>query len=140
MNESCPNCATHVESDWMFCPHCGFINRHEPEELPEPPAPAKSSLSGAYGGLLFGVLAMPVLVICGGILLITGVGALLGLVMIAAGIAAPLLGPLLGLGGLHGKCPWCGGDVSSLALFDAFSCPACKKMIAVKKRTMVKAA
>ena len=53
-------------------------------------------MEGPFSGLLFGVLAAPILIIVGTLLCLTGLGAILGVPMILAAILAPLLGPLLG--------------------------------------------
>jgi len=96
-------------------------------------------VKSAFGGLLLGLLAAPVLIILGGMICLTGLGVFLGVPMIIAGVCAPLLGSLLGINALKGKCPWCGSSVGSVALFDRFSCPACSKRIVVRKSELVRA-
>ena len=140
MNESCSKCGTHLELQWKFCPLCGVERVHETEE-PAPvhsvreKAPVKSGLSG----LMLGFLAAPVLIIYGGMICLTGLGVFLGVPMVIAGVCAPLIGSLVGLNALKGKCPWCGAAVSGVGLFDRFSCPACSKRIVVRKHEMVRA-
>jgi len=68
-------------------------------------------------------------------LCLTGLGAILGVPMILAAVFAPLLGPMIGLGALKGKCPWCGISVSSIANAKDFNCHACGKRIAIHRRT-----
>ena len=99
---------------------------------PVPREHQKAPVRGAFGGMLFGVLAAPVLIIVGGMLCLTWLGAIAGIPMILAGVIAPLAGPLLGMGELKGPCPWCEAPVSCLGLMDGFSCPSCGKRIAVR--------
>jgi len=143
MNTSCANCGAHIESLWSFCPHCGAAvpdEVHETQPAAAHPNPEKVPVKGAFGGLLLGFISAPVLIVVGSLLLITGVGALPGFLMIVGGILAPLLGPMLGIGALHGNCPWCGAEVRALALLDRFSCESCKGKIQVRHREMEKAA
>ena len=145
MDGTCSKCGGRIESPWSYCPICGTACASEAhaDGTHESPAPApteRTPVRGAFGGLLFGMIAAPVLIIVGTLLLITGIGAFLGVPMLIAGVFAPLLGPLLGIGALRGKCPWCGAAVSSIALIDGFSCEACKHKIAVKKHELVRAA
>jgi DNA-directed RNA polymerase subunit RPC12/RpoP len=104
--------------------------REEPERAP---------VQGAFGGLLFGMLAVPILIIVGTMLCLTGLGAILGIPMILAAVFAPLLGPIIGLDALKGKCPRCGVSVSSIANARDFDCHACGKRIAIKHRGFVPA-
>ena len=141
MNSTCQKCAAHLEKAWNFCPHCGATNAREIDrtanghiEHEKPP------VKGAFGGLLLGIVAAPVLIIYGGMICLTGLGVFLGVPMIIAGVCAPLLGSLMGINALKGKCPWCGAAVGSVALFDRFSCPACSKRIVVRKSELVRAA
>jgi DNA-directed RNA polymerase subunit RPC12/RpoP len=98
-------------------------------------APVKSGLSG----LVLGFLAAPVLIIYGGMICLTGLGIFLGIPMIVAGVCAPLIGSLLGLNALRGKCPWCSADVSGVGIFDRFSCPSCSQRIVMQKRVLTRA-
>jgi DNA-directed RNA polymerase subunit RPC12/RpoP len=96
-------------------------------------------VKGAFGGLVLGVIVAPVLIIVGGMLCLTGLGAFAGVPMIIAGFCSPLLGPMLGISAIHGKCPWCGVEVSSVAPLDGFCCEKCNGKIAVKRRELVRA-
>jgi DNA-directed RNA polymerase subunit RPC12/RpoP len=141
MNRFCSKCRAQIETPWGFCPHCGAANAPEAAEPIAPEEHEKAPVRGALGGLLFGVLAAPVLIIVGTMLCLTGLGAIGGIPLIIAGVCAPLLGPMLGLDAHKGNCPWCGTKISSMPLFDAFKCPSCSGKIAVKNhRDMVKAA
>jgi DNA-directed RNA polymerase subunit RPC12/RpoP len=127
-----------MEALWKFCPFCGAANTPEARKM-APEERQKSSLPGAFGGLLFGVVAAPVLIIPGTLLCLTGLGAILGVPMILGGICAPLLGPMVGLGALEGRCPWCGVAVSSIANKKDFNCHECGQRIAIVRREFVKA-
>jgi predicted RNA-binding Zn-ribbon protein involved in translation (DUF1610 family) len=140
MNETCSKCSARLESSWKFCPHCGAVSAREATattqlHLDHENAPVKSGFSG----LVLGFLAAPVLIIYGGMICLTGLGIFLGVPMILAGVCAPLIGSLMGLNALRGKCPWCGANVSGVGLFDRFSCPTCSKRIVVHKHELNRA-
>ncbi|MGO9324745.1 MAG: zinc-ribbon domain-containing protein [Terracidiphilus sp.] len=140
MNVACQKCAAHLEADWKFCPYCGATNAQKIERLPHDHIEhEKPPVKSAFGGLLLGLVAAPVLIIGGGMICLTGLGVFLGVPMIIAGVCAPLLGSLMGINALKGKCPWCGSSVGSVAIFDRFSCPACSKRIVVRKSELIRA-
>ena len=56
------------------------------------------------------------------------------------GALAPLLGPLIGLGELKGKCPWCGTKVTNVFNASSFDCHECGKRIDAHDRHFIKAA
>lgn len=102
MNSLCSHCGHHLESPWRFCANCGApISPAETalEHTAPEPAPAK----GAFGGLFLGVVTVPLLLIVGSLLCLTGLGAFLGIPMILAGILAPLFGPVYGMAAPKGK-------------------------------------
>lgn len=132
----CPRCAAAFNPGWNFCPQCGFaISAAVPGKR------EKSSTRDAMGGMLFGVLTAPVCLIVGGMLCCTGLGAFAGVPLILLGILAPLLGSVLGLYELRGRCPWCGTRMISLIHHphDA-NCPVCGKTIAIHADKLEKAA
>ncbi len=143
MEAKCSKCGAQMESPWKFCPHCGIASKEEDQveirKKAEPEEHETSPVQGALSGLLFGMLAVPILVIVGTMLCLTGLGAILGIPMIIAAVLAPLWGPMIGLGALKGKCPWCGASVNSVANTKDFDCPACSKRIAIQHRAFVKA-
>jgi hypothetical protein len=113
---------------------------HEIQQKTEPEKLEKSPAPGAFGGLLFGMLAVPILVIVGTMLCLTGLGAILGIPMILAAVIAPLLGPMIGMGALKGTCPWCGVAISSVANSKDFDCHGCGRRIAIRHREFIAAA
>jgi DNA-directed RNA polymerase subunit RPC12/RpoP len=139
MEGHCSKCEAHLELPWKFCPHCGAASIHETQKKAELEEHERAPVEGAFGGLLYGMLAVPILIIVGTLLCLTGLGAILGIPMILAAVFAPLLGPMIGLGALKGKCPWCGSAVNSIANEKDFACRACSKRIAIKHREFVRA-
>jgi hypothetical protein len=98
-------------------------------------------IRGTFGGIVFGALAVPILIIVGTLLCLTGLGAILGIPLIIGAILAPLLLPLIGMGTIQGKCPWCGTSVSSITTHpQGFYCHACSNKVAIDHRTFIKAA
>jgi DNA-directed RNA polymerase subunit RPC12/RpoP len=140
MSEICSKCGAHLSSPWRFCPNCGVTISPEVRRQPSPAEPEKAPVQGAFSGLLFGMIVAPICIIVGTMLCLTGLGAFLGIPMIIAGVLAPLLGPMIGIGELKGKCPWCGSAVSNIVNAPGFDCHVCSKRIAVQDRKFVKAA
>ena len=136
MNPNCLKCGEHLELTWTFCPHCATPSHHG-EAIPR--KHENAPVTGGFSGLLFGLVAAPVLIISGGMICLTGLGIFLGVPLIILGVLSPLLGPVFGLNQQKGRCPWCSANVGSVALFDRFSCPACSKRIVVRKRELLRA-
>lgn len=125
MNAPCTKCGTLLEPSWGFCPKCGLVvtrGTHQPVAHIEP---EKSSVPGAFGGLLFGVIIAPVLIILGTLLCLTGLGAFLGVPILVLAIVAPLLVPLLGLGEHKVRCPSCNTREITIADGRLHYCPIC---------------
>ncbi len=139
MEAHCSNCKTQLETPWKFCPQCGAASAVEPLKKPAPEEHEKAPVQGAFSGLLLGFVAAPILIIPGVLLCLTGLGAFLGIPTIMAGILAPLLGPMLGLSTLQGKCPGCGVAVNGRENAKDFACIECGKRIAIKHREFVAA-
>jgi len=140
MQKHCSKCGAQLDSQWSFCPHCGGTMAGTADTGAELKTPENNPAPGAFGGLVFGVLAVPILVIVGGMLCLTGLGAILGIPMIVAAVFAPLLGPLFGMGAHRGKCPSCGTLVSDIHGRESHECPVCNKPFALKDREISKAA
>lgn len=138
MTDLCSKCGARLSSPWSFCPVCG--TKVEPQEQPTPVETEKAPVKHAYSGLLYGLIVAPMCLIVGGMLCLTGLGAFLGIPVIIAGILAPLLGPIIGLGEPRGKCPWCGTEINDVVHSPAFDCHVCKGRIQVQHRKLVKAA
>jgi DNA-directed RNA polymerase subunit RPC12/RpoP len=96
-------------------------------------------VEGAFGGLLIGLLTAPILIIFGTLLSLTGLGAILGVPLILGAIFAPLLGPMIGLGALKGKCPWCGAQLGAISSKQSFDCSHCHQRVLIRNRKFVRA-
>jgi hypothetical protein len=138
MEALCKRCGAHVSPAWKFCPQCATAveaaTAPAPESKPAERAPGK----GAFTGLFFGMVAVPLFLVVGSLLTITGIGAFIGIPMIVAGICAPLIGPMLGIGALHGTCPWCNSRIGAVAGISGFYCHVCSKRIAIEGRKFVR--
>jgi len=110
------------------------------QEKQPPVEHEKMPYKGAYSGLHFGMLAVPILVVPGTLLCLTGLGAFFGVPMIILAIFAPLLGPMIVFGAVRGKCPWCGAQVSCVGHSDHLYCHACSQEIIVMHHEFVRAA
>lgn len=141
MPTQCPKCAAQLDSHWSYCPQCAVAN---PGAVQAPLVPRKHErypLRNAFGGLFFGVIVAPACLIVGGMLCCTILGAVLGIPLIILGILSPLLGTLLGLNEIKGKCPWCGTRITSIFNHtEDFVCPACSRMVAIHDRELQKLA
>jgi len=127
MDTDCSKCGAHLAMAWTFCPHCGASIVHEVHPGEHQHHPAR----GAFGGLYYGLIAAPILIIPGVLLCLLGWGIFLGVPMIVLGIMAPLLGPVLGMGEHKGKCPSCGTRMISLDDGKAHECPVCCEKFAI---------
>ena len=139
MNAPCTKCGTQLEMSWTFCPKCGLVITHETQPAGPPPEHEKSSVPGAFGGLLFGVIAAPVLFIFGTLLCLTGLGAILGIPMIIAAIVVPLAGPLMGISEHKVRCPSCATLMITVADSQLHYCPTCEKEFALGEHHVARA-
>jgi predicted RNA-binding Zn-ribbon protein involved in translation (DUF1610 family) len=128
MDANCSKCGAHLATAWSFCPGCGTAVAREVHPRTHQHHPAR----GAFGGLYFGLVAAPILIIPGVLLCLLGWGIFFGVPMIVLGILAPLLGPVLGMGEHKGKCPSCGTRMISIADSKVHECPICSKKFAIE--------
>jgi DNA-directed RNA polymerase subunit RPC12/RpoP len=128
MDAHCSKCATPLTPLWIFCPHCGTAVPHETQNAA---APEHVPARGAFGGLIYGVIAAPILIVAGIMITLTGWGIFLGVPVIVLGILAPLAGPLFGMGEHKGKCPGCGTTVITIGDGKVHDCPTCSAKFAV---------
>lgn len=136
MQALCSKCGIELTSAWSFCPHCGTVVPQEPQP---PLGHERHPARGAFGGLVYGFIAAPVLIIPGILLCLLGWGVFLGVPMIVMGILAPLAGPVFGMGEHRGKCPSCGTTVLTTADGKMHYCPRCNEQFAVKGREVISA-
>lgn len=97
MNNLCAHCGTHLESPWHFCANCGAQVPHPAETVAEHHEPEAAPVKGIFGGMFFGFVAVPLLLVVGSLLCLTGLGAFVGMPMIIAGVVAPLAGLVFGV-------------------------------------------
>ncbi len=137
MEAACSRCKAVLASPhWSFCPHCGTTVAHGapiPQEHEHHPA------RGAFGGLAYGLIAAPILIIAGIMICLTGWGIFLGIPIVAMGVLAPLAGPLFGMSEHPAKCPACGTKVMTLADGKMHACPSCNAEFAVGDHATVSA-
>ena len=104
MVDHCSKCGETLASTWTFCARCGAqIQQPEPVPAPEPQEHEPTPLTGAFTGTLFGIIALPIALIFGIMLCLTGWGIIIGIPVIILAILSPLAGPLVGLGAAKGK-------------------------------------
>ncbi|KAA6459198.1 zinc ribbon domain-containing protein [Acidobacteria bacterium AB60] len=96
MSDFCAHCGERLAEPALFCSRCGGRVLH-PQEHAHLPA-EKVAVGGAFSGLYLGLIALPLLLIFGIMLCLTGWGIVFGLPVIVLAILAPLAGPLFGLG------------------------------------------
>ena len=141
MTTSCPHCSAQLYAQWTFCPYCGTASTHQAAQAPVEAEREKAPSGSAFGGLFFGFIAAPVCIIVGIMLCLTGLGVFAGVPLIVVGLCAPLIGSLLGMNELKGKCPYCGAAINSIVNHkDGFFCHACSRKIEVRDHVLVKAA
>jgi predicted RNA-binding Zn-ribbon protein involved in translation (DUF1610 family) len=137
MTSLCVKCGAQLSSSWSFCPRCGTTVVSQPSVSTEI---EKAPVKYAFSGLLFGLIVTPMCIIVGVMLCLTGLGAFLGVPLIIGGVLAPLLGPIVGIGELRGKCPSCGIELNNIIKSPSFTCHKCGERIVVQNRRFVKAA
>lgn len=140
MTELCTKCGMQISLPWSFCPHCGTAVQSQPHHQPAPAETEKAPAKNAFSGLLFGFIVAPICIIVGTMLCLTGLGVFLGIPVIILGILAPLLGPMIGIGELKGKCPACGIELNNIVNTPVFACYGCGERIAVENHKFIKAA
>jgi hypothetical protein len=125
-----------VTPQWSFCPRCGVGIAHEHLATPEEEhVPAR----GAFGGLLYGLIAAPILIIAGVMLCLTGWGVFLGIPVMILGVLAPLAGPIFGMAEHIGKCPACGTTMITNHDGLAHDCPTCNQSFSIGPHGVVRA-
>lgn len=136
MNVQCAKCGMPMVPGWKFCPRCAA----EPAMQPvEPQEHEHHRARAAFGGLVYGLITAPILVILGIMICLTGWGMFLGLPVIVMGILAPVAGPLFGMNEHAAKCPVCGTRVVTVADGKEHACPMCSGEFAVSEHHIVKA-
>ncbi|MBD3348841.1 MAG: hypothetical protein GF400_06555 [Candidatus Eisenbacteria bacterium] len=88
--------------------------------------------TGVAEGCATGWVLGIILVVMGLLLTFTGIGAIIGIPLIVAGIIVPLVAPFLGLSSIRGPCPYCGSRVRASRGSPGAVCPACGRRIVIR--------
>jgi DNA-directed RNA polymerase subunit RPC12/RpoP len=156
----CVKCGTQVPDGGVFCCKCGSpVNDQLPEpatshnEVKQIQAPGEISettkteaksvkVQGGIFGLISGaVFGIGCLVPVGIVLCITGIGAIIGIPIVIVGLIFPIIQFLNGMATIKGNCPWCQTSVTCTSADrqqGGVTCPACKKRIVIKDKTLIK--
>ncbi len=89
------------------------------------------------GGVAGWVMAL-MLISIGGILCLTGIGAIIGIPMILGGLMTPFIGIWIGATSIKGLCPYCGYEVSCSSKIPGINCPSCNKRIIIREKKFYK--
>jgi DNA-directed RNA polymerase subunit RPC12/RpoP len=132
----CRECSKEISIEAITCPHCGAPNPHG-QSVIEPPESKGTNTQGEtkgekLAGLVVGTwLGLGCLIPAGVVLCLTGIGALIGIPLIIAGIVAPIVGLV---SSIKGPCPYCGSAVTTSKSSQGVTCRACKKRVVVRDR------
>jgi predicted RNA-binding Zn-ribbon protein involved in translation (DUF1610 family) len=116
-----------------FCPNCGAAVVHESHPIEH----EHHQVRNALGGMFYGLVAAPILIIPGILLCFLGWGMVLGIPMILLGILMPIWGPIFGLHEHRGKCPSCGTRMISVEDGKVHACPVCDEKFALEDQHLV---
>ena len=128
MEANCSKCGMQVPDSKKFCPYCENAVAHEERPIEHDHHRAR----GAFGGMFYGLIAAPILIIPGVLLCVLGWGIILGIPMILLGILMPIVGPIFGMGEHKGRCPSCGTRMISLEDGKQHECPICSAKFAME--------
>ena len=125
----CRECSKEISVEATVCPNCGAPNPHG-DSGPERAEPKGVK---AKGDKLAGVAAstwigLGCLIPAGVVLTLTGIGAIIGVPLIIAGIIAPIVG----LASIKGSCPYCGATLRTMKTSQGVTCGACKKRVVLR--------
>lgn len=160
----CPKCNRPIPNSVGKCISCGMtatdaqqiidqqqrqqqqpiINQGPPNQTP-PTSPSNTKSAGLGEGLFGGCVGVSCgiwFIIIGIVLCFTGVGALIGIPLIIAGLLAPFLGGVIGLAQLKGNCPYCAMTITADATSignGGIDCPSCTNRILIRDKQFLKA-
>ena len=125
----CRECSKEISTEATVCPNCGAPYPHGKSVV----EPHEAKGTKAKGDKLAGVLAatdvgLGCLIPAGVLISLTGIGAIIGIPMIIAGISAPIAG----LASIKGPCPYCGSTVKTMKTIQGVTCSACKNRVLVR--------
>lgn len=143
-NHECNRCGAALPPQVGFCPHCGHALRRA--DLRPADSSVKSlsgrtavvgSAAGGCLGLSFGIW----LILIGALLTLTGIGAIIGLPLIIAGLLLPFFtaagGGAMGKGAIKGKCVYCGWKFFGRVVEGGITCPSCQRRMIVRNKQLL---
>jgi len=90
-------------------------------------------LKNVATGIVSGIAVGLIFIVFGGILCLTGIGALIGIPLMIAGTMSIFGGgAVMGLFIKNGKCPYCDSAIVWIPIQPGINCRACKKRIIFK--------
>ncbi len=107
------------------------MSEEEETGLTEGTTPAETA--NVVGGIGVGAGGGCCMVVLGVLLSATGIGMIIGIPMILAGIAVPLVCAVEGAKARKGPCPYCRTEViNNVATAKGITCTACKQRIIIR--------
>ncbi len=92
---------------------------------------------GVAAGTTLGFGCGVMLFVVGLLISLTGIGVIIGVPLMLAGILTPIFGLLMGLAKIKGPCPYCGTLVYASSSDPGVTCPGCKKRIVIRQKQFV---
>jgi len=103
-----------------------------------PSSPAKwRPVTGVLAGTFKGLVLLSLVLWAGGLLTVTGIGAVVGVPILVLGVPMALLYPFFTAARFGGPCPRCGEDVAFTIEKPGVDCPGCKGRIVLRKKRLV---
>jgi len=87
-------------------------------------------------GCFFNLVIGAGVIMIGGLLSLTGIGAIIGIPLIIGGILYPIIN--IGSTSIIGSCPYCGHEVSASKKTPGVTCPACRQRIIIRNNMFCK--
>jgi hypothetical protein len=127
----CNRCRTVYDDHAKFCSKCGSGTFQAKAAGPG------VNVGGGIFGFVYGTSMAIWAFIVGVFLCATGIGALIGVPLMIAGVLMPFLGAAKGAAILNGPCPWCGHRATGSP--PGFNCAACRNRVIVRGKFFMKA-
>jgi DNA-directed RNA polymerase subunit RPC12/RpoP len=139
---TCPNCGQISPSDASACP-CGYQlagnQPISPPPLTQTSQPTESDKAvGVAAGAVMGMGCSAMFFVCGLLLSLTGIGAIIGVPMMLGALVLPFLMPALGLAAIKSPCPYCRTTVRARSTDPGVTCPGCKKRVVIRDKQFIR--